>query len=141
MKRIIVGVDGSPESTLAVKKAVELGKPFNAEIILIHVVNVNLIDILSKSMGENIQKIKAQLHVEGKKVLEHDKKIVESAGLPVKTIITDGVPCIDIIKKAKEENADLIILGSTGVHKAKGMLGSTAERCVRFSDISVLIVK
>jgi len=141
LKKIIVGVDGSEESDSAVKKAIELAKPLNAKIILVHVVSHNLIDVLGKTTGEDSEKLKAKFLAEGKKILEHDKNIVENAGLEVETKLLEGSPANEIIEEASRSNADLIVVGSRGIHGARGILGSTAERTVRYSEVPVMVVK
>ena len=54
--------------------------------------------------------------------------------------IRSGRPFAEICKLAREINADLIILGSRGYSGLKRvLLGSTAERIIRFAPVPVLV--
>jgi nucleotide-binding universal stress UspA family protein len=60
----------------------------------------------------------------------------------VERIVTRGVPFVEIIRIAKEQNADLIVIGTHGRTGIDHMLfGSTAEKVVRKSPCPVLTVR
>ena len=55
---------------------------------------------------------------------------------------TESSIATEIIKKAKEYNADLIILGSTGKSKLERLLlGSVAQSVLTYAKCSVLIAR
>jgi nucleotide-binding universal stress UspA family protein len=61
---------------------------------------------------------------------------------PVMTFIVPGVPYDEIIKKALELPADLIIMGTHGRSGLDHVLfGSTAEKVVRKSPVPVMTVR
>jgi nucleotide-binding universal stress UspA family protein len=53
-----------------------------------------------------------------------------------------GVPAEEILNEAENTNPDLIVLGNKGTSGlARFLLGSTAERIVRYAKCSVLVVR
>ncbi|HHT9155858.1 MAG TPA: universal stress protein, partial [Candidatus Tripitaka sp. YC43] len=60
----------------------------------------------------------------------------------VETIVSMGIPAIEIINAAKEKGVDLIVMGThgrTGI--AHVVIGSVAENVVRKSPCPVLTVR
>jgi nucleotide-binding universal stress UspA family protein len=58
------------------------------------------------------------------------------------TFILPGIPFDEIIKKARELSADLIIMGTQGRSGLDHVLfGSTAEKVVRKSPVPVMTVR
>jgi nucleotide-binding universal stress UspA family protein len=60
----------------------------------------------------------------------------------VEKMVVRGVPFVEIIRTAKEKNADLIVIGTHGRTGIDHMLfGSTAEKVVRKASCPVLTVR
>jgi nucleotide-binding universal stress UspA family protein len=60
----------------------------------------------------------------------------------VETFVVPGIPYDEIIKKAEEINADLIVVGTHGRTGLDHVLfGSTAEKVVRKSTIPVMTIR
>ncbi len=67
---------------------------------------------------------------------------VSSKHKAVDRLIVRGVPFVEIIKTAKDLNADLIVIGTHGRTGIDHMLfGSTAEKVVRKAACPVLTVR
>ena len=66
----------------------------------------------------------------------------ERDGIDWETNIRSGNPAQEIIRYAKENNIDMIIIGTTG-HSGvdRMMFGSTTEKVVRGAHCSVLTVR
>jgi nucleotide-binding universal stress UspA family protein len=67
---------------------------------------------------------------------------IRAKGIPVRELVAQGKPSAEIIRVAREESIDLIVLGSHG----KGVLdqalfGSTTERVVRRAPCPVLTTR
>ncbi len=140
MKKILVPVDFSECSEHALRVASDLAKNYNAEIIALHMMGMNdnvLTNTQTKEMLEGIYYIRL-----AKKRFE---KFLNKEFL--KTVkVTDSVynytDFSELNKVAKENNADLIVMGS---HGSSGLtevfVGSNTEKVVRNSEIPVLVIK
>jgi nucleotide-binding universal stress UspA family protein len=140
IKTILVPVDFSRPSMAALDYAVALTKKFGAAI---HVVHVSEPDEASQipGAGHLMRETAVSLAVVGEQLSQ-----THQAGLslfwPDNCHVRSGRPYQEICDLAREINADLIVLatrGHTGVKRI--LLGSTAERVVRFAPCPVLVVR
>ncbi|MDT3697017.1 MAG: universal stress protein [Ignavibacterium sp.] len=140
IKKVLVPIDFSDYSKSALKYAVNFSKLFNAEIILIYVVEP-VIYPLDFSMGQiAMPSFSTEWDTRAKEEL--DKLAKKEINSNVKTIIKTGKPFLEIIETAKEEDIDLIIIathGHTGVEHI--IFGSTAEKVVRKAPCPVLTLR
>ncbi|MBI1744205.1 universal stress protein [Candidatus Acetothermia bacterium] len=84
-----------------------------------------------------------QLNDEGKKILARTEKLIQTAGLDeVDGLVEEGHPAETILRYAKENKIDLIVMGT---HGRRGLnrilLGSVAEEVVRRSPVPVITVR
>jgi|SRR4051794_16489652 nucleotide-binding universal stress UspA family protein len=134
-KKILVPTDFSPPSEAALDAAIELARKFEASIVLMHAYQIPVYPYpvappcdLSLYVEEAASK---QLESVAAKPREH--------GVGVLTVLRPGAAWEQILRTSKEQRADLIVLGSRGLHGLpRVLLGSTAERVVRHSPVPVL---
>jgi nucleotide-binding universal stress UspA family protein len=140
LKKILVPIDFSKFSENALPWATTLAAEFDAELILLHIVEKFPIDYLlgSELMNETITPLMKQ----GEAVLKRMASgLSKSTRLKVSVVVRDGKSFEEICRTAKKLNADLIALttrGHTGLKRV--WLGSTAERTVRHAPCPVLVV-
>ncbi|MFW1775115.1 universal stress protein [Acinetobacter seifertii] len=142
-QHILVPIDGSETSTVAMKEAIKLGKALNSKITIVQVMVLDPIiaDLYVKTgqTNELIERTRTYLL----DILEQAKQQFVQEGLTVETKLLEGfVVHEEIIKAAQDINADLIVMGShgrTGVRKL--VLGSVAQKVLGESHIPVLIVR
>ncbi len=142
IKRILFPTDFSEGAKNALPYAVDMAKTYDAKLYLIHV----LYDIATAS-GLHIphtsaDQMYADLQATAKKELDRFG-LREREGLKdVEHIVSRGVPYEEILKFAKDNDIDLIVIGT---HGRKGLdrvlFGSTAERVVRNSSCPVMTVR
>jgi nucleotide-binding universal stress UspA family protein len=137
--RLLVPVDGSASSLKAVEAAVDLAKAQSAAFVTLMSVGIELPEL---EEGRYIaDKMKAQAEA----ALAKAMNLAQSKGLDTKinTIMATGLSAADeIVRVAKDQNADLIVIGSRGLAgKTMSFLGSTASKVVTYSPCSVLVVK
>lgn len=141
MNTIVVPVDFSEYSKKALRYAVEFARNFNAEIILIYVVEP-LVYPADFSFGQvAIPAMESELQERGMRELQ-TLMTTEIPDLRSRAIVKVGKPFLEIIQTARTENADLIIIathGHTGLEHA--LFGSTAEKVVRKAPCPVLTVR
>lgn len=139
ISRIMVPTDFSPDSAEALEYAIALAKQLKADLILAHVIEpfpYNLVEGMAFSdYGE-------RLTPPVQRLLNHQSKRAIKEKIPVKTRLIEGAPFREIIKMAKRERADLIVMGTHGRTGIDHLLaGSVAEKVVRLSPCPVLTVR
>ena len=136
--------DFSDHSERAAAYAVELARRYEAdEIHCVHVSDIPA-DLLATSAyymtGPSEQFIE-QVRKEGRKGLEAFAR-KNFKDRPVKTVFLEGRPFVEIIRYARENQIDLIVISTHGRSGIKHVLfGSVAEQVVRKAPCPVLVVK
>lgn len=96
-------------------------------------------DIRKKNEDQVIQSIKDRIE---KLCDEMEQKLPECSFIIDSVIVEIGHPVDRIIRQAKKNNCDMIVMGSRGQGVLKGaMLGSTSRRVLRRSEIPVLVIR
>lgn len=142
LKRILTATDFSQHSQVALKYTAAFCEAFGAEAILCHVLESP--DFLSQfpPVGElYVQPNFAELHEKQARI--QCEQVLAAAGLShARVLLRHGTPHVEIVRAAREENADLVIVGTHGRGAvAHIILGSVAERVVRSSPCPVLTVR
>lgn len=142
ISKVLVPIDFSDYSKSALKYAVSFVKHFEAQLILIYVVEP-VIYPPDFSMGQ-IAIPSVDLDMD-KRAMEELNKLAELEIPPeikVATIVKTGKPFIEIIETAGEQNVDLVIIathGHTGMEHI--LFGSTAEKVIRKAPCPVLTLR
>jgi len=122
--KILVGVDGSDCSTWALIEAISIAKKFSGHVKVITVYKQGEIDEATKTQ----QKVKQLLE---------EEKIDSSL-----SAILGSNPSRAMVDTAKNENFDLIVVGSRGLGSAAAfLLGSVSKQVVTKASCDVLVVK
>ena len=140
MKKIIVPIDFSEHSEFALKAAAQLAKKYNAELLALHMLEMSDI-MLTASEGEQYQKAVFFFKLAEQKFETFLAKPYLQ-DIKVVPIVKHFKVFSEVNDVAKEEEADLIVMGSHGVSGFKEFfVGSNTERVVRNAEIPVLVVK
>lgn len=141
-KHILVPVDGSAEAELAFKKAVAVTKRNgeDAELRLLHVVDTRAFQNISSFDTSMVEQVTDTAKKTLDKYVDYAKKNgVDKVSYSIeygapKTIIARDVP--------KDMNADLIMIGATGLNAVERILiGSVTEYVTRMAICDVLVVR
>ncbi len=142
LKRVLVPLDFSNCSMQALKYAQELCQKFEADLHLLHVLEVHVTGAPQFGMGlalPDVQEESAEWAVKKMNALPGDDW---SASRTVMRATAHGVPFVEIIRYARETQIDVIV---TGTHGRTGLshvfLGSVAENVVRQAPCPVLVVR
>ena len=137
--KMLVPVDGSENSMKAVESACDLAKaqPFSSLTLL--AVAIELPELEEGKYIADKMKAQAEAALNKAKTLAAGKE----PKVQVNAILATGAsPAEEIVKVAKDEKVDLIVIGSRGLAgKTSSFLGSTASKVVTYSPCSVLVVK
>jgi len=143
LQRILVPTDFSKSSENALLYAAAFVEKFGAQLYLLHVVQD-----LTWFIPEAILVAPAaippaeQFHTAALTALERVIKDLNLPGNKAKAEVRQGAPFQAIIEFAREQNIDLIVMGTHGhTGLAHILLGSTAERVVRKAPCPVLTVR
>lgn len=145
-RHILVASDFSKYSDAALKKAVELGKPFDATITLLHATELLSTEVYP-TLGELAVPIIADNPEMEKKHVKHiEKQLIEqleSLGIPesdveIKAIIDH--PVDTIVDFSRQNNVDLIVMGSHGRRGLARLLGSSTNGVINHAPCDVLTV-
>jgi nucleotide-binding universal stress UspA family protein len=141
-KTILFATDFSESSDYAFQYAYALARKFEARLLLMHVIN-EPVDLRGFYVPHiSFEKLEEEIEEGAKKMMEkfcrthiHDFDNYE-------TLIVPGIPYDEVIKKATENSADLIVLGTHGRTGLDHVLfGSTAEKIVRKSPVPVMTIR
>jgi nucleotide-binding universal stress UspA family protein len=135
---ILVPLDFSEQSSIALEQAVNLSKVFDSQL---HVLTVIQEDFsLSRLFGDSDKdQVKERVQV---KLNEYVKEKEEAFGVKISTHIAFGSIYEQIAKTATDLDALLIVMGTTGTSTLKKkFIGSNALRVVRESQIPIITIK
>ncbi|MNY25213.1 putative universal stress protein [compost metagenome] len=142
-KHILVPVDGSSTSLLAVSKAAEMAKVFGSSVTAVYVVDPYPFTGVGADFAYGQAQYLSAATTEANTALEAVRKIMEQTGLPVNTVVGEGHAVHEgIVRVVENTGADLIVIGSNGRRGLeKLMLGSVTQRVLRSVHIPVMVVK
>jgi len=156
--RIVVAIDGSPQSFAGLKTALGLARCFNKRVEAVSVYDPYLhyamfngiVDVLSAEASKIFRfKEQEQLHEEIidtglAKIYESHLRVAESVardeGVEIKTTLFDGKAFKKVLQYVRQDPPWLLVVGRIGVHSAAQMdLGSNTDNLLRLAPVSVLL--
>jgi nucleotide-binding universal stress UspA family protein len=144
IQTIVVGTDGSPTATEAVRQAAELAQSLGARLYLVSayepVPEGRLRDERQQVPDDLQWMINPREDVDN--ALRTGAETLQQSGLEVKTFAREGDPADAILDVAEEQNADLIVVGNKGMTGAKRfLLGSVPNKVSHHAPCSVMIIR
>ncbi|QVL32425.1 universal stress protein [Telmatocola sphagniphila] len=122
--RILYATDFSSYSNQAYFHAVAIAERTGAELVICHV--------YQPKQGRDSEYWREQL----------EQIRPNNAAIPIQHVLLEGDPADEIVRYATEANMNMLVIGThgrSGVDRL--MMGSVAERILRDSPCSVLVVK
>lgn len=137
-KLLMVAVDGGEPSTWAAQVAADLARPLRADVVLVHVMDLN---------SSGASEIAFDAGASRAELLRRADDIFAAAlshfphGAAVQRLLREGDPGKEVVASAAEWGADLVVMGTHGRGRlATFLLGSTAEAVVRGAHCPVVTV-
>jgi nucleotide-binding universal stress UspA family protein len=148
-ERTLVPLDGSEHSVHALETAIQIAKKCDGKITLIHVYSVLRVGVMPMAMAEPVilppdlvTKLAETVRKAGVTILEEAEKKVKAEGIQSKALLKEGHVVEEILKAAKEENIDLIVIGARGLSTLKEIfLGSVSHGVALHAPCPVLLMK
>jgi nucleotide-binding universal stress UspA family protein len=139
MKKILVGLDGSPKAQSVLDAALSLAKLVGGKVVLMRAIG------LPPAMPPHVWALEEGSLVEA---LRHDaEKYLKECAARVPpafllgTCTAVGQPWQAVCDEAKKQDVDLIMVGSHGYSAVDRLLGTTAAKVVNHADRSVMVVR
>ncbi|HUJ81476.1 MAG TPA: universal stress protein [Candidatus Acidoferrales bacterium] len=136
-KKILIGYDGSAQSDRATESALALARSLDAKALLFAVAR--------PPEPATIVEVDAMLDDAREHFEQQFGKIIQRAkdmGVELQTDIAVGHPVEQIVHRAEMDHVDLIVLGRRGRSRFEKMLvGSTAEKVLRYAHCPVMVVR
>ena len=137
MRNILIAVDGSKYSIAAVEAAAKLAAERGIEKVTL----LNVIPTTPTPVGPMPTAAPPE-DVEAWEVFDKPREILQKAGVKALLLLREGDPAEEIVRVAKEEGFDLIVVGHRGLSPVKAFLvGSVSNRVVSHAPCSVLVVR
>lgn len=143
IKKILVPLDFSECSKHAFYYALDIARKEKAELFLLHIIDLDLLDTISSLKLCSTAKAKRLMEQNAKAEFNRlRKETAKKARVNAREIIEDGIPFLKILNKARDLSVDMILMGSFGASSPVRRLffGSTAEKVLRGSRIPVLCI-
>ena len=143
IRTILVPTDFSEASEAALKYGKEMARVFGASLHVVHVMD----DLLAHAWSAEVYvasmpNLREEIEHEATGRLAALVSDDERQGLRVSTAIVAGNPFLEIVRYAKTNEIDLIVIGTHGRGPVAHMLlGSVAEKVVRKAPCPVLTVR
>jgi nucleotide-binding universal stress UspA family protein len=137
IRRIIVPLDFSDASCRAAQYAVsELAPPLGAEVVLVTVLETSDIRV-AMNAGLHGFETDDELHARVEKWVEEQ---FAKVGATARRDIRRGLVEREIVEAIHEHDADLVVMGASGVARRFPM-GSKTDYVLRHTDVPMLLVK
>ncbi|SHH47804.1 Nucleotide-binding universal stress protein, UspA family [Anaerosphaera aminiphila DSM 21120] len=135
--KILIPVDGSKISEKIVEAAKKIGEKFDAELILLNVINDT--NLHSEYYSQELYNFE---FTQSKQILENAKKFLLDYPYKVSTVSKEGTTYLEIINLADEEDVDLIVVGNRGLGVfSRTLLGSVSNKVLNHAEKAVLVIK
>jgi nucleotide-binding universal stress UspA family protein len=143
---IVVGTDGSDTASVALTRAIELAKAFDATL---HVVHAHRL-VSTASLGQaaaaggptfDIVEVNRTIEEDSKHVSTRAAEQAQAAGVKCESHQVPGDAADALIDVAEKVKADLVVLGNRGMTGARRfVLGSVPNKVSHHCPCSLLIV-
>ncbi|NSW76207.1 MAG: universal stress protein [Candidatus Atribacteria bacterium] len=141
ISHILVPTDFSLFSDLAIKKAISLGKIFQAKITVLHVLTLSEVNVLTSQPGNPWENVVLQIQND---MMEEVRKVADPSFdlSKISLEVVAGEPVEEIARFADEGKVDLIIMGTHGrTGLASVFLGSVTIGVIKKTCAPVMVVK
>ncbi len=134
---ILVPTDFSYSSYKALELGLSMAEQRNAELHLLHI-----IDPVQKHTNPGFKTTEEALQSFADKEFAKVVNQIPATKISIKQSVRTGKPHQEILNYTKEEHIDLIIMATKGKSPhSYALIGSVAEKVVRFSGVPVITLK
>lgn len=142
-KHILVPVDGSSTSQLAVEKAIGLAKAFGSRVTSIFVIDPYPFTGVGTDFAYGQAEYLSAATAEANAAIKDAKATFDAAGISVETSVIEAhAAWRGVVQAAESMQADLIVMGSHGRSGLeKLVLGSVTQAVLSHTRLPVMVVR
>ena len=135
---IIVAMDGSEQSLLALEHARAIAERFSSKLILVHAFP-HTSDLRDSIEYNNLVALRTK---GGQAIIETARKQLGRTSIEVDEDLLEGPAAEAILSAAATRKSDLIVMGSRGMGSLKGMVfGSVSTKVAHYAPCPVMVVR
>jgi nucleotide-binding universal stress UspA family protein len=135
-KKILVGTDGSKYSGIAINKAIDFAAAYGGSLVV-----VSVVDVPAEYYAEAPEAVEDMVR-KAKEYTAAVKKQAEAAGVNAETYVGEAEAFEAIVKLAREQAVNMIVVGSHGRTGLRRLLmGSVTENVIGHAPCPVLVTK
>lgn len=135
---IIVALDGSEQSMIALDHARVIAEAFGSRLILVHAFP-HTYDLRDSA---HYNKLVAMRTIDGQAIIDAAKKKLAETSIEVEEELLEGPASDAIISTATIRKVDLVVLGSRGMGSLKGLVfGSVSNKVSHYAPCPVMVVR
>lgn len=137
-KRIVLAVDGSKHSDLAVDYAGGLAAAFQSDLLVVHAYPQTS-DLLGY---KDFERLVSRRKSAGQKILDAVRGRLADRGIAFQEDLLEGPEAEAILAAAAAQKADLIVMGTRGLGTIEGVLfGSVSRKVSQHADCPVMLIR
>lgn len=142
-EKIVVAVDGSDHSNLALDAACDIAAKYGSALRIVHTPQAIGETVIVGYTAVPVPPTKEEMEKAGREVLGAAESRAREHGVTDFTSeLISGDPAHAIVEEAKSAKADLIVMGRRGLGSLTGLLvGSTTTKVSQLAPCAVLTVK
>jgi len=153
MKTILIAVDDTKGTKAALSTFTEFCSRFpDSPVVLVYVEKFEGRSLMDEMLGEpelstlrealKDTDVKSAMDRKAEKIFAFYRTALEKAGkTEVRTVLRSGHPAEEILAVAREQRADMIIVGSRATRSTNRFMGSVSREVSDFAEVPVLLVK
>lgn len=145
-QRILIAIDGSETSNLALQEGIKLAKALNAQVALAYVADIATA-VIGEDLTFGVEQYRKSIIAIGEQLLEKKRTLAEVEGVSVEVHLLELTQktkriAESLVDDATQWRADLIVIGTHGRRGiSKFFLGSVAEEAIRITTTPVLLIR
>ena len=144
-QRLLVALDSTATSRLALEHAAALGRLSGATVVLLHVLESFRHVSGFESPKVYAEEVLPRMRAAGRELLDEAAAPLREQGIEVETVLLEGSDergAELIARRAEEAGVDMVILGTHGRRGVNRLLlGSDAEHVARIAPVPVMLVR
>ena len=140
--KILIGIDGSPDSRRAVEYGIAQAKSSQAQVVLAYVIEWSQYSFNTPEENEQRHKRREEeIQTAHERVLGPMLDSLASEGLTITGIVRHGQVADVLLRIAKEQGTHQIVVGRIGQRGIKSLIfGSVVSKLIQLTHIPVTVV-